>query len=211
MATQRICSIPICDKLARGSQSLCDGHHRRRLAQGEGFDQSPIGKRRTFAVRPVLVLEQIIANGAVTGGDCILWSFATTKRGYPVVQYQGRTLLAHRVVCERVWGEAPTAKHEVAHSCGRGHEGCVAPHHLRWATPSENHADKVRHDTHRRGARNNFTKLSEELVLHIWKTYRAGGVTQKALADAHGIHRVTVTDIVSGRNWGWLTGSAGGT
>jgi hypothetical protein len=54
---------------------------------------------------------------------------------------------ATRVMCKLAHGPAPTPKHHAAHSCGKGHEACINPKHLRWATPRENAADAKLHGT----------------------------------------------------------------
>jgi hypothetical protein len=64
-------------------------------------------------------------------------------------------------------GPPPSPDHEAAHSCGRGHEGCVNPKHLRWATHKENQADKEGHGTILRGEQHPAAKLSEADVLEI--------------------------------------------
>lgn len=63
----------------------------------------------------------------------------------------GRTHTVSRLVCEYINGKAPSPEHEAAHNCGKGHEGCVNPLHMRWATRAENFSDKVIHGTSMRG------------------------------------------------------------
>jgi hypothetical protein len=63
--------------------------------------------------------------------------------------YLGDTLYAHRLMCQLAHGDPPTPDHIAAHSCGRGHEGCVNPNHLSWKTYSENELDKRVHGTTR--------------------------------------------------------------
>ena len=65
------------------------------------------------------------------------------KKGYPRgVMVGGRRQSAHRAMCELVHGPAPTPKHQAAHSCHRGCDGCVLPQHLHWATDAENRAER---------------------------------------------------------------------
>lgn len=52
-------------------------------------------------------------------------------------------------MCILAHGEPPSPEHVAAHSCGQGHEGCVNPGHLRWATVAENIADTLKHGTRR--------------------------------------------------------------
>ena len=82
--------------------------------------------------------------------ECILWPWGT-QTGYGSFFKDKKRALAHIFVCHGAHGEPPTTKHEVAHSCGV--RKCINKRHLRWATKSENMADKLIHGTHNRGER----------------------------------------------------------
>lgn len=84
-----------------------------------------------------------------TGDDCLLWPFSKSNKGYGTINHDGRNLTVSRFLCAEVNGPPPTPDHVAAHSCGRGHTGCVNPRHLRWATRTENEADKIIHGTKR--------------------------------------------------------------
>jgi hypothetical protein len=58
-------------------------------------------------------------------------------------------IAVHRMVCEAFHGPAPTLTHHAAHWDGNRKNNI--PNNLRWATCSENHADKIRHGTTNRG------------------------------------------------------------
>src|SRR5262249_40076296 len=57
----------------------------------------------------------------------------------------GGTITASRLVCTLAHGEAPAEGMEAAHSCGN--RPCCNKRHLRWATCTENTADKLAHGT----------------------------------------------------------------
>jgi hypothetical protein len=67
--------------------------------------------------------------------ECVTWPFSRNRDGYPSGQ-------KHRWVCEKVNGPSPSARHVAAHSCDRGHEGCINKRHLEWKTHAENMRDK---------------------------------------------------------------------
>lgn len=71
---------------------------------------------------------------------CLIWPFSRASTGY--AQIEGAERGVHRIMCERRHGPPPSSEHHAAHSCHRGHEACVNPHHLDWKTPSENQIDR---------------------------------------------------------------------
>lgn len=89
----------------------------------------------------------IRANMGHDSDECLIWPFARLWHGRGVLGYKGKVLYAHRVMCELVKGPCPDGL-VCAHSCGKGHEGCVNPKHLDWKTQTENHLDQRRHGTH---------------------------------------------------------------
>jgi hypothetical protein len=97
---------------------------------------------------------------------CYLWTGAVRNKstGRPAV-YAGQRKMAMmaRLVCEEAHGPPPTPKHHAAHNRLGGCVGapCIAPNHLRWASPRENQMDvpveirrkRVAHEVVNRGAR----------------------------------------------------------
>jgi hypothetical protein len=142
------------------------------------------------------------------GADCLRWPFGTIKpregREYAgTVTIGSEHVLVTRYVCEKVHGPAPTADHEAAHSCGKGHEACVNPGHIIWKTPSANQADRIEHGTHDRGERSFWAKLTEVEARLIQKN--PNGETQKVLAARYGTCRSNISMIQSRKRWGWLS------
>lgn len=141
----------------------------------------------------------LAANIGFDGDECLIWPFrARTLQGYGTTNDpRGVQKNASNVMCELAHGEPPTQLHEAAHSCGKGHDGCVNPKHLRWATRSENHADKHIHGTALCGEASPVSKLTEKQVLEI----RAHKGQAQEVADKMGISRNYVYQIKAGERW----------
>ena len=129
----------------------------------------------------------------------------THRRGYKAVSLSGstgkRTFKVHRLVAE-AFLHNPDGKSDVAHYDGNPANNHVC--NLRWATPTENHSDKIRHMTTGRGDENPNSKLSWEQVAQIRSRYVPGVVRQVDLATEFGVSQRLVSLIVRGENWkGW--------
>jgi hypothetical protein len=130
----------------------------------------------------------------------------TLCRGYLRVCIHGKARPINRLICEAFHGAPPTPEHEAAHWDGirtNNHEPNV-----RWATPAENAADRIRHGTNSAGERNPTAILTYAAVAEIRRTYetsmgakyvRRG--TREALAKKHGVSISTIKDVVAGNSW----------
>lgn len=190
MADPRLCSIPDCGKPACNSRGWCWPHYQRWRRHGD-----PATLKRTPNGVAAAYFETTVLN--YRGDDCLIWPFAT-RNGYAVL---GRAP-THRLACEATNGPPPSPEHHAAHSCGKGRMGCVAPAHLRWATPTENNADKAAHGTLRRGEERVNAKLTQGLVREI-RSLR-GQMSQRAIAEHLGVSRAGVRNVLSGNTWSWL-------
>jgi len=195
MATQRICSVEGCGK-SHSARGLCGAHYRKWKRYGDPL----AGGTRTANGKPFDFIEKTVL--PYDGDECILWPFAKTERGYPIIYLDGHNTTASRLVCEITNGPAPTPAHQAAHSCGNGHLACVTKGHLRWATVSENKADMVDHGTRMRGAAIPTAKLSEQDVRVIRSL--EGSMSRKAIAERYGVTASLVWCIFKRKAWGWL-------
>lgn len=193
MASERICSVDKCGKphLARG---LCQMHYRRRERHGDTGKRSrpSNGEAQRYYAEIVTQYE---------GDDCLSWPFSVSTAGYARLYCgDGRTNVASRRLCEDVNGKAPSPLHDAAHSCGRGHLGCVNKRHLSWKTKKQNHADRLLHGTDNRGEKHNLAKLTASAVTSI----RSDDRPHSVIARDHDVTVSAIQAVKSGRNWAWL-------
>lgn len=195
MADVRICSVDGCDNRHFG-RGFCNAHYYRWRKHGHPMMGGPALSAKGS---PLAWMAERLHHG---GADCLIWPFARNRNGYGSLKVMGRQINAHRWVCEQVHGPAPSQEHQAAHSCGKGRDGCVNPSHLRWATPSENAADKVLHGTTFRGKPGPHRKLTVDQVREI----RAlkGAVSQSELASRFGATQANIGLIQRRKTWAWL-------
>ncbi|MBX5131635.1 hypothetical protein HJB80_02870 [Rhizobium lentis] len=141
------------------------------------------------------------------GVDCLIWPFTKNAKGYGMMLCDDKYGLVTRFLCKETKGPPPTPKHEAAHSCGKGHLGCVAKRHLSWKTRVENQADRRVHGTDNRGEKHTKVKISEAIAKEIFAL--KGLELQKETAARFGVKTNLVACIQSGKSWGWLTGAGG--
>jgi hypothetical protein len=196
MAELRLCSIEGCDNLLK-ARGLCNKHYKRKQVYGD--PNVPVHRKAKDGEPMAFLMNDAIR---CQSDDCLTWPFGTLKNGYGSIRVGGRARLAHRLVCMEVHGAPPSPKHEVAHSCGKGHLGCVNPKHLRWATQSENMQDRVIHGTSNRGERKKNSTLKEADVRQIRRL--RGQMTEPQIADIFGTSRGAVQAIFRKLSWAWL-------
>lgn len=188
----RLCSITGCERKHYG-RGWCELHHNRWEAHGD-----PLAPTRPVAAAANFLRDVVMH---YDGDECLEWPFLRIS-GYGTMNHKGRTRHVSTVICEEIHGPAPTPIHQAAHLCGRGHLGCVTKRHLVWKTPAENCADKIIHDTHNRGERNPFSKLTEEDV-HVIRSLH-GKASNVRLAKQFGVSTTTIFHIQARNKWAWL-------
>lgn len=187
--TGKPCKVPECGKPS-GYKGYCYLHYDRVRRTGDPNVASLSPKHRSH-------YRWLEEHKSHVGDECLIWPFYRGPNGRGVF---GDTSAPH-AMCVEAHGNPPTPEHEAAHSCGRGHEGCVNPRHLRWATAKENEADKVLHGTLRRGTDINTNKLSENDVRQIRSSTNESGVS---LAKRFGVTPAQISSIRRRRSWDWL-------
>lgn len=140
---------------------------------------------------------------AAPGDECILWPYSRNDAGYGVFSKPRggvNSAIVSRCACERANGAPSHPNLEAAHTCGRGHLGCVNPRHLAWKSTQENRDDQLVHGTRNFGERNGKSKLTVDQVREMRR--QRGAVSQRLLAARFGIDQSTVSDIQRGKRWG---------
>lgn len=127
--------------------------------------------------------------------ECLIWPYSRSKQGYAFYHH----IRVYVVVCAAAHGDRPSPRSLVAHGCGNGHQGCINPHHLRWAFPKENSADAIVHGRMRRGMECWNAKLNDDIVRAIRAASPDNGLT--AVANHFGVSLHQVCQIRGRRRW----------
>lgn len=195
MAPSLICSVEHCGKPTH-IRGLCSSHYKRLMRHGD-----PLAGGTAVGAPMQWVREVAIP---FSGTDCLKFPFSRDDYGYGKIRVDGRNKGVHVIVCAAKHGPKPSPRHEACHSCGKGHEGCVNPNHVRWGTRVENMSDAIAHGTLKnrnplqRGERAPSAKFSDALVDQV-RELIAQGVPQPAIARATGISQSHVSAISRGR------------
>lgn len=176
------CSITGCDSLAK-QRGWCGSHYTKWWRYGD-----PLISLKPNQGKAVPWLHD---HAEYESDDCLIWPFKRDKKsGMGQVLFQGTHMSASRAMCILAHGKPPTPHHQAAHSCGKGHEGCVNQKHLRWALPYENFQDCIKHGTRRLLSdeqKNEIRKLAETTpIIKIAKQY---GFAQSSISHMLGSKR----------------------
>jgi predicted XRE-type DNA-binding protein len=190
LALQRIetqhCQVDGCGRQV-WARSLCPKHYQRWRTRGSADD---------LRTENGAALRYLVAHVGFTGRECLPFPFRKDTRGYGIVRHEGRERTASRVMCILARGEPSFPNAEAAHSCGKGHEGCVNPQHLSWKTRQQNIDDAWRAGSFHRANRARG-KLDAQQVEQIRQDAR----TQNEIAVAYGVSQSTISRIQTKQIW----------
>ena len=184
----KACSIVGCDR-KHYCKSYCSRHYNSYVAHGD-----PLFTEKNSCIG------WINEHKDHSGDGCLAWPFSKLTNGYGVINAEdGRKRIASRVMCEVAHGMPSNENMQAAHTCGNGHNGCVNPRHLRWATVIDNLHDKYHHGTHLYGEKAPWSKLTEEQAKMA--KYDLSHLTATEVANILGVRPTTIHCIRQGRNW----------
>ena len=167
----------------------------------EGYQASSLGRIRSVdrvrMQRQYGTLAPVLYKGKVrAASQCPKTRYI--KVGLTQPGKRKRTMAVNVLVCLAFHGPRPD-DHDAAHWNGDRTDN--RPENLRWATRSDNLADRGRHGTINHGERNGQAKLTAEQVRKIRRAH-ANGKTPTALSLQYDLNPRHVCDIVAGRRWG---------
>ncbi len=184
------CEVEGCESPAT-RKMMCSKHFTRARRYGD-----PLFLKTAGHGEVPLWLE---AHKNYAGDECLTWPFSYNGKGYGQTKHDGRMRGAHRVMCELAHGAPPIGKYDAAHSCGKGHFGCVNPRHLSWKTRKANLGDMATHGTKPLGEKSSCAKITEAQAIEI--ITMAKDKSHSEIAQLFGIARRTVSAIINGENW----------
>lgn len=190
----KVCSEEGCENPAHG-RGYCGKHYARWLKNGHmNLIRAENGSGLTF-------LQWSITQPNNDDDPCIIWPYGTIPQGYGKFSLAGIHTTAPVYACTLRYGPCPPGMECCHGPCNN--RLCVS--HVRWDTSAQNNADKVRDGTSNRGERCGTSKLTEEEIFQIIEL-RNQGLTNRAIAAIFDSRPQTISSIVNGYTWTWLTG-----
>lgn len=188
-----ICGLEGCGRPAK-KRGHCETHYQRLRIHGDVTVMKRRGNRE--------LMDWILQHKTHKGDDCLIWPFTRSTDGRGQITVGGKNRKAPRIMCEVAHGAPPTPEHQAAHSCGKGHTGCISPDHLSWKTRVENEADKMIHGTRPLGVDAWNAKLTADDVQEIRRRSKSERCSD--LAKEFGVHPGTISQLKRGITWEWL-------
>lgn len=154
------------------------------------------GKRKSIAER--------WQKHTLRGEGCWGWTGYRDPKGYGRMggTEPHTTILVHRASWEIHFGPIPAGL-DVLHRCDN--PPCSRPDHLFLGTAADNMRDASVKNRTTKGERGHCAKLTAGQVLAIRTRYAAGGISHQALADAYGVARESVSELIRRETWKHLS------
>lgn len=140
---------------------------------------------------------------------CWIFTGASNEFGYGIVGTGGRGASndrAHRITYKHFHGEIPNGLF-VCHECDV--PSCCNPDHLFLGTNQDNVNDMMKkgrnskppRNPHVAGSKHPLSKLTDQQVKLIRKTYHELGCSQEELAKCYGVVRQTISKVVNNKRY----------
>lgn len=133
--------------------------------------------------------------------ECWNWTGTLHNKHYGLAYCNNKEYRAHRL-SYYLWNDKDPKHLKVCHSCDN--PSCVNPQHLWLGTQKDNMADRNRKGRQARGSKHGNSKLTESQVRVIRRLLAEKTFTQRQIAQAFGVSAYIISDIKTGRKWGWL-------
>lgn len=146
----------------------------------------------------------VMAHVEKNENGCWLWRGSIKSNGYGSMSYDGKFYHPHKAMLELKLGRPLLPGYESRHGCDN--RPCINPDHLEEGTRADNMRDCVERGRNigftaeHRGEAHNHAKLKDADVLAI----RAGGETNKKIAERYGISPTQVSRIRNRQSWSHL-------
>lgn len=189
----KTCSIEGCQR-QHHSHGMCRPHLKKLIKWGDANYQFYIPREEQWDFF-------IAALNSNETEKCIIWPYGKLGAGYASVKNMetGKVMGGNRLMCEMKYGKVDLP-YQAAHNCGV--HDCINPHHLRWATPKENAADKIGHGTNNDGERHGMSVLTNEQVREIRSALMGSKRgAQAAICRKYGVSPMTVSRLARGESY----------
>lgn len=133
--------------------------------------------------------------------ECWPWTAYCNKKGYGILSYQGRAVMARRVGWMLINGEYPPANMHICHTCDN--PPCMNPKHWFLGTNADNVADRQSKGRQAKGIANVHAKLTPMKVAIIRRIYARNPYwgAQRDLCKRFGVSSGAMSQIINGRRW----------
>src|SRR4051812_8754805 len=146
---------------------------------------------------------------ASAGADaCHPWQGKVDKDGYGRFHLRGGYVQAHRMALQLALGRQLSPGEDTRHSNSCTTRLCCNQRHLTPGSRADNVADRVAAGRCAIAERNAKTKRTRQTVLDMFKR-RSAGEAGHVLAREYGVAPGTVTRIMTGATWRYVTGVGG--
>lgn len=192
---KKLCSVAGCVR-THHSKGLCALHRHRVKVHGEPGPSNLLIAGKGDLLYWLFNVARVHKNKR----RCLVWPFPRGSDGYPVLTYKGKSYRATRLLCRKVHGKPPTKGYQACHTCGKGDEGCINPHHLYWGTSQDNMNDRSEHGNTRYGQNHSSAKLTDIKVRRILVLINKRW-TDKRIAEKYGVTPRVIRLIRIGEAW----------